>query len=91
MYFHDGNSLSFFQLRHATLLEALSVHPSIHRSVGPSERVEKWENKRFGGFLCMCLCLRLGAALGLEGGWLPLPNRPQLVALFYLFKFSLVC
>ena len=38
--------------------------PSVGLSVGPSfrpsARVEKWENKRFRSFLCMCLCWKAG-------------------------------
>ena len=50
-----------------------SVRPSVRRSVGPWPRVEKWENKRFRSFLCMCLCWKGGWV----GRWLPLPTRPQ--------------
>ena len=38
-----------------------SVVPSVCRSVGPSARVEKWENERFRSSLLMCPCW--------EGGW----------------------
>ena len=38
-----------------------SVRRSIRRSVGPSARVEKWENEHFRSFLCMCGCGK--------GGW----------------------
>ena len=48
--------------------------PSVGPSVG-NDRVEKWENE-----LCVYVSVLgggLGGALGVDGGWLPLPTRPQ--------------
>ena len=64
----------FFSCEHTTLQEALSLRPSI----GPCAQVEKWENEHFRSFLCVSVLEgRLGGALGVDGGWLPLPTRPQ--------------
>ena len=54
------------------------VRPSVRRSVRPSvrnARVEKWKNERFRcffGYVCWW-----GGAWGVDGGWMPLPTRPQ--------------
>ena len=38
--------------------------------------VEKWETSFFEAF-CVCVCGKVGWALGVDGGWLPLLTRPQ--------------
>ena len=54
-----------------------SVGPSVRWSVGPSVRgdpVEKWKNVI--DTFCVCLCVG-GGDWGVDGGWMPLPTRPQ--------------
>ena len=75
-----------------------SVGPSVHWSVRPLVRlsvcIEKWENERFRTLMCMYLCWggALGGALSVDGGWPPLPTRPQRYCEFvtprHLFLFT---
>ena len=57
------------------------VHPSVRPSVGPWARVKKWENEFY------IPAWMLGWELGVDGGWMPLPTRPQQ----YCDPASLVC
>ena len=53
--------LCHFLVADTALSVCPSVRPSVGPSVRPSARVEKWENKRFRSFSCMCGCGK--------GGW----------------------
>ena len=63
-----------------------SVGPSVRQSVGPSVMLESKSGKTsvLDVFLGMCIA---GGAWGVDGGWTPLPTRPQR----YCDPTSLVC
>ena len=70
--------MSGFLVADTQLYERLcpSVGPLIRWSVG-GHLVEKWENEHFRYFVCeVCLCVKDGG-WSVDGGWIPLPTRPQ--------------
>ena len=67
----------------------MSVRWSIRRSVG-NDRVEKWKNKRFGYFLCVFVCRRVGNGVWMGVGCPCPPIRNDIVTLHHLFFSNLL-
>ena len=78
----DGISPSLFSCGHATLWEALPVHPSIgplvRRSVLRGDRVKKWKMSVLDTFY-VCLCMEVGVGCPCP------PIRNDIVTLRHLF------
>ena len=67
--FMNGNSIRGFDRPSIRR----SIRPLVHPSVRRSDRVEKWNNERFGYFLCMFVY-----GVGLGCGWgLNAPANPS--------------
>ena len=58
-----------------------SVSPLVQWSVGPLVLQHESKSGKTSGLesFCVCVCVGkgLGGALGVDGGWIPLPTRPQ--------------
>ena len=52
------------------------VHPSVRPSIGPSISTS-WKVGKWAFLKTFCVCLGVCGIWGVDGGWTPLPTRPQ--------------